>query len=181
MPKKFLRRWLPHPTRHSQHRALRWLGPVLEDPNLFHLNRHSVSVAFFVGLFCAFLPLPGQTLIAALLALLLRCNLPISVLLIWVTNPLTMTPIFLLTYELGRWILDSPPVDFHFRLELDWFQEQGESLLMPLLLGSLLTGLLAGGTGYVIIHEIWRWTVIRNWEARKKRRLAQKTRSKRYS
>ena len=44
-------------------------------------------MAFFVGLFVAFMPIPGQTIAAAVLAVLLRCNLPLSVGLVFVTNP----------------------------------------------------------------------------------------------
>ena len=74
MPRKTLRRWLPDPHKIVDSRAIRWMGPLLRDPNLFHINRTSISASFFIGLFCAFLPIPGQTLIAALLALFFRTN-----------------------------------------------------------------------------------------------------------
>ncbi|MAT49644.1 MAG: ATP-binding protein [Porticoccaceae bacterium] len=172
MPKKFFKQYLPSPKHHAEHRALKWLGPLVKDPYLFHLNRHSVSLAFFVGIFSAFIPVPGQTIIAALLALLVRCNLPLSVILIWITNPLTMTPIFILTHQLGSWILGSPPIDFHVHMTWEWFNEQGKSLLLPLLLGSLLTGLILGALGYLAIQGLWRWTVVRNWRARRRARQA---------
>jgi uncharacterized protein len=170
MPKKFLRRWLPSSKTFSSNRSLRLLQPLLKEPNLFHLNRHSVSMATFVGVFTAFLPLPGQTLIAAMLALLVRSNLPIAIALIWITNPFTIGPIFYLTFELGRWMLDSPPMSFHFVPTWEWFQVQGEHLLAPLFLGSLITGLSLGLLGYLFIHQFWRWQVVRSWEARKANR-----------
>lgn len=172
MPKKFFRRWVPTHKKHSEHKTFQFLTPLMKEPNLFHLNRHSVSVAMFVGLFCAFLPLPGQTLVAAMLALVLRCNLPISLALIWITNPLTIPPIFFLTFELGRWLLDSPPMDFSIHLSLEWFNAQGRALIAPLLLGSILTGLVLGGLSYLAINQLWRWQVIRNWEARKRKRAS---------
>jgi len=52
---------------------------LIHDPNLFHINRHSLSAGVFVGLFIAFLPIPGQVLVAAFMAWKLRCNLPIAV------------------------------------------------------------------------------------------------------
>lgn len=170
MPKKFLRRWLHTPKFLAGHGSPRLLKPLLQDPNLFHLNRHSVSTAFFVGLFCAFLPIPGQTIIAGLLALFFGCNLPISLALIWITNPLTIPPIFFLTYELGRWLLHSPPMDFDIHLSWEWFTLQGRAILAPLLLGSLISGLVFGGLGFVAMYQLWRWTVVRNWENRKRRR-----------
>ena len=80
------------PTRQSI-RAQKALWPVrhlLLEPELWHLHRRSVGGAFFIGLFCAFMPVPSQMVLAALLALVARCNLPIAVGLVWVTNPLTI-------------------------------------------------------------------------------------------
>ena len=56
--------------------SLRLLGDWIYATNLWHINRYSASMAFFVGLFVAFMPIPGQMILAALMAVLLRCNLP---------------------------------------------------------------------------------------------------------
>ena len=170
MPKKFLRRWLPTPKNTQNLPFLGFLRPLMDEPNLFHLNRHSVSVAFFVGMFCAVLPCPGQSVLAALMALIFRCNLPISVALVWITNPFTFAPIFFLTFELGRWLLNSPPVQFSFQLSWDWFNSQGLALILPLLVGSLTTGVVLGILSYLIINQLWRWQVVRLWQNRKRRR-----------
>lgn len=174
MPKKFFRRWVPSHKHVSTHKSLRFLQPLMQEPNLFHLNRHSVSVAMFVGIFVALLPVPGQSIVAALLALLFRCNLPLSVALVWTTNPLTMPPIFFLTYELGRWLLGLPPMDFQFQLSWEWFDQQGKAIVAPFVLGSLISGLVLGGLAYLFMHQLWRWHVVRNWEARKRKRLLRK-------
>jgi len=170
MPKKMLRSFLPHPAQLVSRRGLKWLAPFVEDSNLFHLNRQSVSMAFAVGIFCAFLPLPGQMIIAALIALVLRCNLPLAVILIWISNPLTMGPMFYLTYSFGRWLLGSPPMDFSLQLSWEWFRAQGSHLIGPLVLGSLITGLVCGAAGYFIILGLWRWQVMKSWGLRQSRR-----------
>ena len=174
MPRKILRRWIPTQDTIREYRCLAFLRPLLHDPNLFHLNRHSVSVAFFAGIFCAFLPVPGQSVLAALLALLLRCNMPIAFALVWITNPLTAPPVFFLNFELGRWLLDRPPMAFSIEPSWQWFQDQGEAVLLPLLVGSLASGLVFGAIGYGVTHQLWRWHEERNWEIRKKRRLEAK-------
>ncbi|MFC6755273.1 DUF2062 domain-containing protein, partial [Halorubrum tibetense] len=89
MAKKLLKRWMPDPAKIRNHASLQFLGNVLHDPNLFHLNRTSVSRAFFVGIFICFLPIPGQMGLAALCALWFRANLPISAALVWISNPIT--------------------------------------------------------------------------------------------
>lgn len=171
MARKFIKRWLPDPAIFKERPGLRFLGTLLHDPNLFHLNRHSVSVAVFVGVFSAFLPLLGQTPIAAMLALLFRCNLPISVLLVWISNPITFTPIFFTTYEIGRWVLQTPPIGFSIEFTWEWFNDEFLRIWKPLLAGSVITGLLLGSLGYLAMQGFWYWSVMRNWERRKTQRL----------
>ena len=61
MPRKTIRRVLPDFAKVLKHPSLGWAQPLVRDPNLLHLNRESVSLAFFIGIFSAFMPLPGQT------------------------------------------------------------------------------------------------------------------------
>ena len=115
MPKHFFRRYLPSPREVRHNRQLRLaLGELLHDPNLWHLNRRSVSGAFAVGLFLAWIPLPIQMVSAGLLALLLRVNLPLAVVLVWITNPLTMGPMFWSAWWLGAWILGDQRIPHAF-------------------------------------------------------------------
>jgi hypothetical protein len=171
MARKLIRRYLPNPTAIRNNPALQFLGELLHDPNLFHLNRHSVSVAFFVGIFVAFIPIPMQMAVAAVFALVLRCNLPISVALVWISNPLTMPAMFFATYQFGRWILQAPPVTVSLELSWSWLVNEFSLIWMPLLTGSLVSGLIFGGVGYVTMQVFWRWQVTKNWERRKKRRV----------
>lgn len=168
MPKKIFRRWLPNPYEITQSRFLRPLGPAINDPNLFHINRSSVSLSFFIGLFCAFLPLPGQTVIAAILALWWRANLPLAMSLAWISNPVTFAPLFFLCYKLGSLILGKPESsDFRIELSFEWMLAQGAAIWTPLITGSLIFGLTLGLCSYLTIRWLWRLKVINNWEVRK--------------
>ena len=51
MPKKLLKKYMPDPEMLKQQKSLQFLGDRLHEPNLWHLNRKSVSLAFAVGLF----------------------------------------------------------------------------------------------------------------------------------
>jgi hypothetical protein len=101
VPKKLIKRYLPDHQTLRTHRHLQVFGARLHDPNLWHLNRRSASGAFAVGLFVAFIPLPLQMLLAAALAIVTQVNLPVSVALVWITNPVTMPPIFYFCYRVG--------------------------------------------------------------------------------
>ena len=170
MPRKLFKRWLPDPKKIRETPGLRFLGTLLHDPNLFHLNRHSVSVAFFVGLFVCFLPTPGQMALAALGALLFRCNLPIAVALIWISNPLTFPVIFYAAYKVGARVLGRPHGHFTFELSWDWLTSGFVAIWEPLLLGCLMFGVFFGAAGYLLIQWFWRWHVADRWKQRRERR-----------
>ncbi|MGI9335066.1 MAG: DUF2062 domain-containing protein, partial [Gammaproteobacteria bacterium] len=88
--RKSLKRLLPSPRELRQHHGLRrFFGTLLHEPDLWHLNRNSVAWSVSVGLFMAFMPIPLQMVAAAAVAIVVGCNLPIAVTLVWITNPLT--------------------------------------------------------------------------------------------
>lgn len=174
MPRKIIQRFIPSPETVARHPSLRWLGDHLHDSNIWHLNRQSVSMAVLIGLFCAFIPLPMQMVFAAMLALWLHANLPVAVALVWLTNPVTIPPVFFATYKLGAWMLDIEPQTVQFEASWAWFSAKFATVWRPLVLGSLCSGAVAGGLGYAAVLRIWRWTVISRWEERKKMRASLK-------
>ena len=170
MPKKTLKSILPSPARMREIKSLQILGDWIYATNLWHINRYSSAMAFFVGLFVAFMPIPGQMIAAAALAVAFRCNLPLSVGLVWITNPVTMPAIFYLAYQLGAMIIDVPVKQIEFELSFYWLTHSLSAIWQPFLLGCLLCGLFFGSMGYFVINILWRWRVHRHWQARKKRR-----------
>ncbi|MEZ5560755.1 MAG: DUF2062 domain-containing protein [Pseudomonadales bacterium] len=144
----------------------RWL----HEPELWHLHRRSVGGATFIGLFCAFLPMPFQMLVAAVLAVWSRCNLPISVALVWITNPLTIPPMFYFAYRLGAWLLDMRIEVSQIHLNWSWLMDNLGNIGYPLIVGSLICGWVAGLTGMVFVRLAWRLHVIRRWRERRERR-----------
>jgi uncharacterized protein (DUF2062 family) len=171
MAKKLIQRLFPSYHRVRDHESLRFFGTLLHDPNLWHMNRRSVAGAFAVGLFVAFLPIPFQMIVAAAIAVMIRVNLPISVLLVWVTNPLTMGPIYYTAYTLGRRVLDLPRVGFSFELSVQWFTQEIQIIWKPLLTGSLILATLAALVGYISIRVLWRLHILSriNWRKRVRR------------
>ena len=168
MPRRLFKRYLPDPAQLRAHRSLRFFARWLHDPNLWHLNRHSVARAMGIGLFAALIPMPMQMLLAAALAIPLRGNLPIAVSLVWLTNPLTMPPVFLVTYLTGAWLLQVPPRTLPDELTFEWVTEQLGTLWQPFLLGSLVCAVALGAAGYGLTLGYWRWWVGRQWRRRQK-------------
>ncbi len=113
-------------------------------------------------------------LLAACLAISLRANLPIAVSLVWLTNPLTMPPIFYCTYQIGAWIMAVPSRSLPDELSWDWVSSQLSTLWQPFLLGSLLLGLVLAALGYCLTMGYWRWWVARQWKRRREQRRKDK-------
>lgn len=174
MPKRPLHSYLPSPRSIREHPALRPVSRWLHDPDLWHLNRRSVSGAAFIGLFCAFLPIPFQMLPATALAIACRCNLPVCVALVWLTNPLTMAPVMLFSYEVGAWVLDRHVNVAEISLNWDWLRANMGDLGYPLLLGSVLCGLAAGVLGFLGVRLTWRLHVVSRLRLRRDRRRVSK-------
>jgi uncharacterized protein (DUF2062 family) len=175
MPKRLLKRFLPEHHRIKEHKHLQFFGDLLHDPNLWHMNRRSVAGAFSVGLFVAFIPVPFQMVIAAALAIASRVNLPISACLVWITNPITMPPLLYFSYKIGAWLLNEPTKNLNFEPTLAWLTTELASIWQPFLLGCLLVATVSAVAGNLLIRGLWRLQVVRNWEARKRRRRRNET------
>lgn len=173
MPRRLFKRYMPSPERIKQSASLRFMGTLLHDPNLWHLNRHSVARAMAIGLFVAMLPIPMQMLVSASVALPARANLPVSVGLVWLTNPITMPPIFFVQYKVGTMLLGTPERTMPLELSFAWLSSEFHHIWQPLLLGSLLFASLLAMLGYGATMLYWRVWVSRNWQQRKLRRRSQ--------
>lgn len=169
MPRRIIKRYLPDHGKFREHPHLRRFGARLQDGNLWHLNRHSVSGGVALGLFCALLPLPLQMLIAGGLAIWLRVNLPISVILVWITNPLTIGPVWYISYRVGTWLLDLPPRDIDFELSFHSLLVTMQGVWKPLLLGSVVLGALLALLGFLLVRLAWRLYVVQQRRATLKR------------
>ena len=181
MPRKLIKCFIPDHEVIKRQKALKIFGNVLYKPNLWCLNRRSASRAFAVGLFMAFVPLPGQMIMSAGLAIVCGVNLPLSVTLVWVSNPITMPVLFYFAYKVGALIMHTPPQPFHFELSWDFIMQQMSTLGPPFILGCMICGIISATAGYFGIKVLWRYSVLRSWQQRKIRlsRLTKERKAKR--
>lgn len=170
MPRKTIKRLMPDHQKIKEHRHLRYLGSRLHDASLWHLNRRSASGAFAVGLFFAWMPVPMQMLLAALFAVFFRVNLPLSVVLVWISNPITMPPMFYGAYLFGVSLLGAEKQAFDFEISVQWLMDSVSTIGPPFLLGCVIFGLLSSIVGYTVIRLMWRISVVKELKERRKRR-----------
>ena len=159
MPRRFFRKFA---LKRHQVSEQWFMGPfrhLLHDRRLWTIRRRNVVPAFSLGLFVAFLPTPGHTLMGILSALALRVNLPVAAVTTWVSNPLTMGPMYFFAYRLGAGILGLPEESFAFEMSWQWVTQTFVTIWQPMLLGCVLLGCVAAVVGYVALDMFWRMSL----------------------
>jgi uncharacterized protein (DUF2062 family) len=177
MPRKYFRKFLPSQQSVKDNRYLAVFGTTLHHHNLWHLHRRSVAGGVAVGLFCGLIPGPLQMLGAAILALVIRVNLPVALLTTLYTNPITIVPLYLVAYELGAWVTGTGagampksypefgdvPFSQWIPALVDWVSSLGK----PLLVGLPLLALILAVTGYFAVLGLWRLYYSVKWRRRR--------------
>jgi len=136
---------------------------------LWHINRRSFSAAVALGIFCAFIPVPFQMLIAAIGAILLRVNILVAVPMVWISNPLTMGPMYYVCYLLGAQMLNLEPQRFHFELSFDWLVTGLAAIWQPFLLGCFTIGAICALAAFVLVRVLWHMHILRHIRIRARR------------
>ncbi len=136
--------------------VLRWVVKLRSSPR-------AIAGGLGVGTFIAFTPTVGvQLILAVVVATFFNMNRPASMIPVWITNPITVAPIYTFNYWLGSKVWDGPPLSevsgFFIdigrtmtRLEFWNIKEQflavlqmGKEILIPLLIGSITIGAVSG-------------------------------------
>jgi|SRR5579864_1825376 len=178
MPRKFFRKYLPSEETIRRHPCAARFGARLHHPNVWHLNRRSVSGGVAVGIFAGMVPGThvAKFPAAALLAIALHVNLPVAVATTLYMNPLTVGPFVLLAYGVGMLFSPGdaaalgpvPVVDWlhlfdWMRALLGWVLSAGK----PLAIGLAVFAVALPAAGYVFAQLAWRAYVMFAWRRRK--------------
>lgn len=155
VPRRFWQ--LPDAELLRQQPWLQKFGPKLNNTALWRLRRRSLQRACAVGLFCAWLPLPIQMLLAAVLAVRLQAHLPLALGLVWLNNPLTLPLLIVAGYQAGVAILQMPVQEFVFEASWQWLAASLHQVGVPLLTGSVLLGLLSALLSWPLSARIWHF------------------------
>ena len=159
-------------TAQPKTKAFNLLTRVARGRNVYHFGRRAVAGGAALGVFLAFIPVPIQMLIAAPLAFLFRVNLPVALATTWLSNPLTLAPILLLAYKVGSLLLGESEQVFmeDFSISFDWLWSVAADVWLPVVVGSIVCGLLAAFISYISVMWAWRLNLL----ATKKKRLLRK-------
>lgn len=139
---------------------LGWLNKHLTDPELWKWNKKSIAKGLAIGLFCAFLPVPIHILLAGILAVTFSANILLSLLVVWVNNPITIVPIFYFTYKLGASII-GVEMDPEFEFSFGYLMDNFWSATLALWVGGLITSIAASTLGYFSVISIYKYKALK--------------------
>lgn len=145
---------------------LRWIIKLRSSPQ-------AIAGGLGLGVFLAFTPTYGvQLLLAVLLATFFNLNRPAAIIPVWITNPVTIAPVYTFNYWVGCFAWPGPPVGEVYqtflniagklaRLDFWDFQNQvvefisiGKEVLVPLVIGSVVVGGVLGVISYVVSKSL---------------------------
>ena len=170
-----LKKHLPTREQIEKIRALGFLQHMLLEPNLWRMNRYSLSFGFLVGGICCFLPIIFQMVPCVLICIWIRCNVPMALLVVWISNPITIAPMMYFAYRVGSLVLCMEQQTNMLDPSLPWFFDQLGIIWKPLIVGCLICGTAFGLAGFLFIRLYYRWR-ISNYKLRKLSARRQKTR-----
>jgi uncharacterized protein (DUF2062 family) len=165
------------PTRHTidHYRLLRPFAKQLSQPNLWHLNHRSVPRGVALGLGVGIIIPFMHIVIAAILAIPIRANVALAAAFTLVVNPLTIPPMYIAAYHIGRWELRhdaviDPAAANEASGELARFLFWIHHASGPIALGILTISAVAALLGYLVSALAWRIWVRSKWRRRRRAR-----------
>lgn len=142
--------------------ALRWVLRLRSSPR-------SIAGGLGLGMFIAFTPTVGiQIILAIIAATICNVNRAATIAPVWITNPVTVAPVYTFNYWLGTFIWPGPPLadvkelftNLGTALTHLQFWDMKEALLamlqlstdilIPLLIGSIEVGVVSGILTYIV-------------------------------
>lgn len=170
------RRLIPTRETLAHNRWLRWLGPRLFDPALWHWRRRALALGVALGVFFGLLIPFAQIPISAGAAVALRANVPAAIASTLVSNPVTFAPLYYAAWRIGSALMGEPHAPLPRAIPAPddgqpWWQRLWQTAThvgKPLALGLAVLASAAGLLTYLLIT--WLWAVRVWWQRRRRTR-----------
>lgn len=159
-------------TRQSIRKGAEWSWGAFKRMIHSRSTPHQIALGAAIGIFVAWTPTIGfQMALAVPICLFLKANPLASIPPVWITNPVTAVPIYGFNYRVGRFILGGPSFQEFGRQMRDVFNamrtdgvwmslqhllQVGEEVFWPLVIGSVIVGLLLAVTAYPAAYFLVR-------------------------
>lgn len=159
--KKHFEKIIPDKEKMQNSKVLSPIAHWLGNPLIWHFNRRAIIKGLCIGLFFGSLPILGQMLLAAIVAVVMRINMPAAVMATWISNPVSAAFLYTGNYYVGAWLMGTESVHL---AEWDFSWESivnlGGDILVPLFFGSVVVGVTLAVSAYIIMQTWWRLHVV---------------------
>ena len=134
------------------------INKLIEKYNLprtyLSINRRTVTRGILVGLFWAFIPMPFQMVGVLTVTAIFRFNVPVAIAMVWLSNPLTMPPMYYIEYLTGNLILGRDGLE-GIQLSMEWFKNHWDDIIVPLYTGAAFYSIVVSSLIYGVVNLLW--------------------------
>jgi len=120
----------------------------------FNINRRMITMGVAIGLFWAFIPMPMQMLAVVITTLFIRFNVPIAIIMVWLSNPFTMPFMYYVEYLVGNFLLGKEGIK-DMELNVRWFSEHIGDIFIPLYVGTAFFSIVVSTLVYFLLNWLW--------------------------
>jgi uncharacterized protein (DUF2062 family) len=165
-------RFLKHPRKLKQSGIMRWFALHFLNKRVWKPTQHTFSGGMAIGTFITLQLLPIQMPAATILAAIFRVNIPIALVMCWLSNPVTLAGLVPLEYAVGKWALawltEVPSTPFPTKLPEDvtgmWLALKEHAPVM--LFGGVVLGAVLAPISYALSYFSWGW--LEHWRERRR-------------
>lgn len=165
-------RFLKHPRKLKHSGMMRWFALHFLNKRVWKPTQHTFAGGISIGTFITLQLLPIQMPSATILAAIFRVNIPIALVMCWLSNPVTLAALVPLEYQIGKWALafltEVPTTPFPTELPNDvagmWLALKEHAPVM--LFGGVVLGALLAPISYILTYFSWGW--LEQWNQRRK-------------
>jgi len=152
----------------SKHEKLKsFIKKYKIPPEYLSTNRKMISRGVLIGLFIAFIPMPMQMAAVLLFMPFVRFNVPIALAMCWLSNPITMPPMYYMEYLTGSFLLGIQPEPVEMTLE--WFKNNLDKIFIPLYFGTAVYSIFGSITAYFAVNYFWHESVHKEKKEKKEK------------
>ena len=153
----------------SSHKKLRdFIKKYKIPPEYLSTSRKMISRGVLIGLFIAFIPMPMQMAAVLLFVPFVKFNVPIALAMCWLSNPVTMPPMYYMEYLTGSFLLGIEPAPVEMTLE--WFKDNLDNIFIPLYFGTAMYSIFGSLAAYFLVNYLWKLSVRRDRKLHRKDR-----------
>jgi len=116
---------------------------------------HYIAMGMAIGVFVSLTPtIPFHTVIAIILAFVLRGSKPAAIISVWVSNPLTIPFFYIGSYKVGMFIFgNSSPFNIKYE-SITELLDLGLDVTVAMITGGVILGILPAMVTYVVTRKI---------------------------